>query len=51
MFASNWPVMTVAGTYTRWWNAVREILDRSSASTADRRRIFGGSATTFYRLQ
>lgn len=51
MFASNWPVMTVAGTYTRWWNAVREILDRSGTSADDRRRIFGGSATTFYKLQ
>ena len=50
MFASNWPVMTVAGTYTRWWSAVREILDASGASAADRERIFGGSAAAFYTL-
>ena len=50
MFASNWPVMTVAGTYTRWWSAVLEILDASGASAADRERIFGGSAAAFYTL-
>ena len=51
LFASNWPVCTIMGTYTGWHLVVNEILDDLGVSDQERRAIFGGTAVSRYCLQ
>ena len=51
LFASNWPVCTIMGTYTGWRVVVSEILDDLGVSDQERRAIFGGTAVSRYCLQ
>jgi len=50
MFASNWPVLNLTGTYRRWWDGLQAVLEGFGISDADRLAIFRGTATRFYRL-
>lgn len=50
IFGSNWPVMTIMGTYGGWWEALQDILDAIGAPAADRKALLGGTATKVYRL-
>jgi predicted TIM-barrel fold metal-dependent hydrolase len=50
MFASNWPVLNLTGTYRRWWEALAGALEGFGVSETDRLAIFRGTATRFYRL-
>lgn len=51
LFASNWPVMTIMGTYVGWWEALQDILDAIGVSAADRNALLGGTAAKVYRLE
>lgn len=48
LFASDWPVCTLAATYGQVIGALREVLGSLGQQTTD--AIFGGSATSFYGL-
>ena len=48
MFASNWPVITLACRYDLWVDTVRAALADRSAAVLD--RIMRGNAAAFYRL-
>ena len=48
MFGSDWPVCTLATSYTRWAEAIRSWLDPLSPSERD--RILGGTAVEAYQL-
>jgi L-fuconolactonase len=48
MFGGDWPVSTLASSYTRWVEVVREAV--SGASEEDRSRLFSGNAKRCYRL-
>jgi L-fuconolactonase len=48
MFGSDWPVATLATTYSRWVDTVRNAL--SGASDLDQRAVFHTNANTCYRL-
>ena len=50
LFASNWPVCTIMGTYAGWWEAVTEILNDLGISEQERKEIFGSTAISYYRL-
>jgi L-fuconolactonase len=50
MFASNWPILTLTGTYRRWWDGLQAVLEGFGISEADRLAIFRGTAMRFYRL-
>ena len=50
LFASNWPVVNLAGTYERWWSAVQELLDALGVSSVDRNNILRDAAARFYAL-
>jgi L-fuconolactonase len=50
IFASNWPVMTLMSTYDLWWDAINEIVDKAGISSADRQKLFGGTAAKAYGL-
>lgn len=50
MFASNWPVSNLHGTYARWWEALAEILDRQGLGVDDRQSLFETTAVRAYRL-
>ena len=50
IFASNWPVMTIMGTYVGWWEALQDILAVAGVSSADRDALLGGTAAKVYRL-
>jgi len=50
MFASNWPVSNLHGTYARWWEALQEILDRQGLGVDERRHLFETTAVRAYRL-
>ena len=49
MFGSDWPVCTVASSYPRWVNVVRDFT--AELSMDERTAIFGGNAARFYGLQ
>jgi L-fuconolactonase len=51
MFASNWPVLNLTGTYRRWWDGLSRVLEGLGVSATDRLAIFRGTAARFYRLQ
>ena len=46
MWGSDWPVVTLAGTYDTWREAAEEIVGDEQGAAA----IWGRSAATFYRL-
>ena len=48
MFGSDWPVCTVASSYSRWVDAVRDYVSELSAD--ERESILGGNAARFYGL-
>jgi L-fuconolactonase len=48
LWGSDWPVVTLAASYDRWWTAANRLL--AGLDEASRVRIFGGSAADFYRL-
>jgi L-fuconolactonase len=49
MIGSDWPVCTVAATYERTMNLVRDYLSRYTAE--EREAVLGGNAAKFWRLQ
>lgn len=48
MFGSDWPVSTLAVGYARWLDTARELA--AGATDAERRALFCGTASRFYRL-
>ena len=46
IFAGDWPVCTLGGTFVQWVDAVKEIT--KNRSEADRRRLFHDNAARFY---
>lgn len=48
MFGSDWPVLTVAGSYERWLETVRSAI--SGLSAAEQARILAGTAVEAYGL-
>jgi L-fuconolactonase len=48
LFGSDWPVCTLATSYTRWVEMVAKLT--ASLTAAERARIFGGTAIEAYRL-
>lgn len=50
MFATNWPVLEISGTYEGWVTAARTIFAENGLSESDRRQIFEGTARRVYRL-
>ena len=48
MFGSDWPVLTLAGTYEGWWGALGHCL--AGLSAPEREAILGGNAVRFYGL-
>ncbi|ACO32694.1 MULTISPECIES: amidohydrolase family protein [Acidobacterium] len=46
---SDWPVCTVAASYSRWWQTLRAWA--SALSLAEQESILGGNATRIYRLK
>ncbi len=51
MFATNWPVLEIGGTYEGWVRTFREICDDMGLSAADRLEMFEGTARRAYGLQ
>ena len=48
MWGSDWPVCLLQASYDLWHDAALELTDH--LNDADKSRIFGGTATEFYRL-
>lgn len=48
LWGSDWPVVTLAASYSAWWAIANRLL--GGLDEAGRDRIFGGSAAEFYRL-
>jgi L-fuconolactonase len=48
MFASNWPVVLLAGSYDRAWRETNRTL--SALDDAERAQVLGGTAVRFYEL-
>lgn len=48
MFGGDWPVLTLAGDYTRWVDVVDRVV--AGASEAERRQLYRDNAVAFYRL-
>jgi L-fuconolactonase len=48
LFGSDWPVCTVASSYVRWANVVRDLV--SGLSPDEQEMIFGRNAVRFYKL-
>ncbi len=48
MFATNWPVLEIGGTYTGWVGALRAILDDIGLSQAEQGEILAGTACRAY---
>src|SRR5690606_2910601 len=48
MYGGDWPVSMLAGDYHRVWNGVNEVFRGISAD--EHSRLFGGTASDFYRL-
>jgi L-fuconolactonase len=49
MIGSDWPVCTVAGSYSRVMNLVKDYLGKYAAEERD--AVLGGNAATFWRLK
>ncbi len=50
MFATNWPVLEIGGTYGGWVAAFLDICDDLGISAEDRAMMLEGTARRFYRL-
>lgn len=50
MFATNWPVMEIGGTYGGWVRTFAEICADLGIPAADRAMMLGGTARRIYRL-
>ncbi|MBL8832552.1 MAG: amidohydrolase family protein [Rhodospirillales bacterium] len=50
MFATNWPVIEIGGTYAGWVRTFAEICDDLGVSPADRTQMLEGTARRAYRL-
>jgi L-fuconolactonase len=50
MFASNWPIINLVGTYRRWWEALNQVLGDLGIGDAGQGAIFHDTAVRFYRL-
>ena len=48
MFGSNYPICTLAGTYTYWSETLTALL--AALAPGEKQQIFAGNATRFYRL-
>ena len=48
MFGSDWPVCTLAASYTRWFGTAQALV--RSLSSDEQQQIFAGTATRAYRL-
>ena len=48
LFGSDWPVCTVAASYSRWVNVMREFI--AELNSADQEQIFGGNAANVYQI-
>ncbi|MEZ6118873.1 MAG: amidohydrolase family protein [Pirellulaceae bacterium] len=48
MYGSDWPVCELAASYEQVYQSLVEVLGPISES--ERQAIFGGTATTFYKL-
>ena len=48
-FGGDWPVCTLATTYARWFDALREAV--ADCSEAEERGLFHDNAVAFYRLE
>lgn len=48
MWGSDWPVINRGGGYAKWLDAIEELT--SELTAGDKARLFGGTATEFYRL-
>lgn len=46
---SDWPVCTLASSYTQWWQTLGELL--APLSSGEREKILGGNAARVYRLE
>ena len=51
MFGSDWPVCTLAGSYAQVVQALEACLAPLGLSAGDLERIYGGTASEFYRLR
>jgi L-fuconolactonase len=49
MFGTDWPVCTLAGTYTQVTEALE--VNTTSLSDSEREALFGGTAERFYKLK
>jgi predicted TIM-barrel fold metal-dependent hydrolase len=49
MFASNWPVVNLAGSYASWVELLRSVVGARPASAV--RKLFSDNAMKFYRLR
>ena len=49
LWGSDWPVLNLAGSYARWWQASAELLQPLSATQRD--QVLGANAVRCYRLQ
>jgi len=50
MFATNWPVLEVGGTYGGWTRTFAEIVDGLGLSVADRAAMMAGTASRAYGI-
>ncbi len=48
MYGSDWPVCTLAATYTQWFDVLAHAVE--GASEDERRKLFHDNARSFYRL-
>lgn len=48
VFGSDWPVLTLGAGYADWYKAANVLL--AGLDEADRAKIFGENAASFYRL-
>ncbi len=48
MFATNWPVLEIGGTYAGWVEVVRALLDDLGLTAAERADILAGTAGRAY---
>jgi L-fuconolactonase len=51
MIGSDWPVCTVAGSYARTMDLVKDYLAKARYSQPEREAVLGGNAAKFWRLQ
>lgn len=47
MYGSDWPVVRLAATYQRWWDALTQLVSREET---DQKRLFYDNAKAFYHI-